>query len=289
MTRRTRSWARRMGLLAGAVIAAWTTPVQGATVTTYFRFLSFSGAVGSDGQFETFVDGVSVCPDAGCGTGIGVANIALPGGPGVSFYNTSFGVSALENEIYLTSNPDQDVTLGVPFLAGWLSYTNGIWFTDPVFEIDAVTQSLDDPAFDGFVFEDVLQLSITPNTGTPHQNADFLHLVNSPFAGSVRAFELADSPTGGNSVTAELWMTINSLHLDGFRNGTGDGFLDPSIELAPTVPEPGTVACVGIGLALLGGSRRRRHLLRSRGSAAGRRLSRAGCGSSAPGRSGPRP
>jgi hypothetical protein len=162
-------------------------------------------------------------------------------------------VSALENVIYLTSNPDQDVTLGVPFLAGWLSYTNGTWFTDPVFEIDAVTQSSDDPTFDGFVFADTLQLTITPNTGTPHQNADFLHLVNNPFAGSVRAFELSDSPTGGNSVTAELWMTIDSLHLDGFRNGTGDGFLDPSIELAPTVPELGTVACLGIGLALLAG------------------------------------
>jgi hypothetical protein len=47
-------------------------------------------------------------------------------------------------------------------------------------------------------------------------------------------------------------MTINSLDLDGFRNATGSGFLDPSTEDQPTVPEPGTVGSVGLGLLLLG-------------------------------------
>jgi hypothetical protein len=191
--------------LAGAVIATWATPGYGATVTTNFRFLSFSGAVGSDGQFETFINENSVCPDAGCGTGIGIANVDLHGiTSDVAFYNTDFGVSSPVNEIILTSNPNQSVTRGVPFLAGWLTYTNGVWFTDPLFEIDATTLSLDDPSFDALVLQDTLHVGITPNTGSPYQNADFVYLENNAFAGSVRAFELADSPTGDNTVTTEI-------------------------------------------------------------------------------------
>ena len=132
---------------------------------------SFFGQVGSDGQFVTYLDNGSgpeiLCPDAGCDTGIGPALVSLGGGNQVEFWNSSFGVDATHNLISFVPSGVNDVDLGKEFLLGTITYTNGIWFTDPEFAVTFSASSTDL----GFVqsWSSTVHLSITPNL--PHQHA----------------------------------------------------------------------------------------------------------------------
>lgn len=244
-------------------VSALSASAEAAPVTVQMSFDSFSGQVGSDGQFVTYLDNGSgpeiLCPDAGCDTGIGPASVSLGGGNQVEFWNSSFGVDATHNFISFVSSGMNEVELGDKFLVGTITYTNGIWFTDPEFAV-TFSASSSDP---GFVqsFSSTVHLTITTNqtTNTASQNADFIYLTGLPSLGSVRAYELNSGL--GNTVTAELYAKISSLDLIEFANATGGGFLDPGIALQPTppteVPEPATLALLSLGLAGLRQIRRR--------------------------------
>lgn len=235
---------------------------EAAPVSVQLKFNSFEGVVGSDFQFVTFLDQGSgpqiLCPDAGCGTGIGVASVPLAGSNQVEFWNEDFGVERPHNAIRFVSSGVQHVSLGEEFLLGTISYTNGIWFTDPEFSV-TLTSSSTDPLFDNKSWNDTIHLFITPNlpSNAPRQNADFIFLKLLEPLGSVRAFELGESPEG-NTVEAELHGAINSLDLTRFANASGGGFLDPSTGAQPTaVPEPGSLALLATALAGLGWFKRR--------------------------------
>jgi hypothetical protein len=82
-------------------------------------------------------------------------------------------------------------------------------------------------------------MALTPNStsNTPEQNADVYHLciptgcdppAGSPlFLNQMQVYELADSPTGGNVGTADLYGQIGSLDLTGLSNPQGALFLGP--------------------------------------------------------------
>jgi len=273
MTKRAHSTSIGIGSALLSLLLAGAAPA--ATVQVVANIQSFSGVVGSDAQFSTFFDQhdgrgpLAICPDGGCGTGIGVATIdsTTPEDPALGkfdlgtadleFWNTNFGQSATHNRIRFTAAPAANVALGQDFLMGTLSFTNGTWFTDPDFELVFVSSS-SDAAFDGFVWTGALHLSITPNStaNTPVQNADFLWFTNSTTLGSVRAYEISDSPTGDNTVIVDIYGHINSLDLTRFDNATGGGFLDPSVGL---LPEPSALVLLGGGaLALMWRRHRRR-------------------------------
>ncbi len=259
LTAGVRQLAQALAELAPAILLGVALPAHASLVSVTGGFTSFSGTVGSDGQFETVIDNNVVCPDAGCGTGIGVASLSF-GTPleFVEFYTVDFGTLLESNEVLFTPAPLQDVLPGQEFLLGTLTYTNGIWFSDPDFGFTLTTQSLD-PALDGLVFQDTLHLFITTNAAgnTPFQNADFVYFLNNTALGSVRAFELFDSPVVANSVTVDVYGRISSLHVTRFDNAVGGGFIDPSVGAQPSVPEPAALALLTTGLLGLARAGRR--------------------------------
>jgi hypothetical protein len=180
----------------------------------------------------------------------------------IEFWISVLGTDLTHNAISLSSSGTQNVLLGEQFLFGSITFTNGVWFSDPEFTV-RFTSSSPVAAFDDQVWFDTIHLSITPNsaTNTAQENADFIYLKNLPALGSIRAYELEDSPTGGNTVTVDVYGSINSLDLERFANARGGGFLDPGIALSPTpsvVPEPATLALFGIALAGLAFRSRKR-------------------------------
>src|SRR5262245_37207234 len=158
---------------------------EATPVSVTMSFNSFSGRVGSDFQFVTYLDNgsgsMTLCPDSGCDTGVGTTKVQLGGGSQVEFWNSDFGVDATHNFISFVSSGVKDVVLGQEFLLGELTYTNGIWFTDPEFGVTFSSKS-SDVAFDKKSWNDAIHLSITPNltTNTPDQNADFIYLTGLP-------------------------------------------------------------------------------------------------------------
>lgn len=239
------------------VSTAFAGMAHAAPVTVQMHLNSFTGNVGSDFQFVTYFNqGMgpeTVCPDAGCDSGVGIATIALSGLSHIEFWNSDFGDLRTPNVIRFVSSGENDVALNEEFVLGELTFTNGVWFADPEFSVTFRTTS-EDPNFNGHTWSDTIRLRITTNavTSTPEQNADFIHLVALPTLGSIRAYELGDSPTGSNSVTVQVRGSIGSLHLTRFADATGGGFLDPGIDLQPTaptpVPEPSTLALLGAAL-----------------------------------------
>lgn len=237
-------------------------------------FTSWTGAVGSDGQLTSYINGQVVCPDAGCGTGIGVYTDPSPSDPGCDFGIFCVSpetVDFVQTDIFANPPPppNQVSITGTPliesFLAGRtfetgdeiviakLRYVNGRWYTGPNlgFEIFATgftcTGNTCGAAIGGS-WADVLEITVTPNTGTPQANADRLCFRDHPQFGCFAVWEPQDTPDPYGEV--ELKGRIGSLTPTGFGQVLSGGFID--------LPEPSLAASTAIGfVGIMVASRRR--------------------------------
>mgnify|MGYP000430353627 CR=1 FL=1 len=240
---------------------ALSTAANAAPVSVVGGFTSFSGQVGAGIDFVTRINGNVICPGGDCSVNIGTASVTFaPPVSSVDFRQIAGGTLSTPNLLTFTPAPAQDVGAGQEFLLGTFTYTNGIWFDSPTFGF-SLTSVSSDPALNGHIFSDSVRVTITFNdaTNTPQQNADFFSFVGRPDLGSARAYELGDSPTGSNVLSWDVYGKIGSLIPTRFANSGGGGFLDPSVDVQPTVvPIPAAVWLLGSGLVGLVGIARRK-------------------------------
>jgi hypothetical protein len=262
--------------IALVVLGTVLTPPAHAdlTVSVTGGFTSFQGVVlGSANGTQSFINGATVCPDAGCGAPAGIANVAFPTPQQtVDFYNLQYigGPPNTPNELQFTPAPPQTVHVAGPvtqYLLGTMTFENGIWSGNADFGFQLTTHS-DVAALDGQTNGIIIRMRLTPNdfvNQTPDQNADFLELIN-PTTGqptdnwltgnpllTLRVDEIQDSPTGSNIGSANLYGVIDDLFFTDFANPTGGAFLSSSHTLSPDstspVPEPSDVVLLCGALA----------------------------------------
>lgn len=258
-------------IAAGAVTLA-AAPAAAAEISITGGFTNFytTFAYGLDanlpGTIFSYVNGQQLCPMNLTGNpandcrvdGEAYQDFATPV-PSVSFKMVVDGNTWTENVVSFTPAVNQVVNGFGPtnkFLMGTLAFTNGVWSSDRVNLSFNLTATSPDPAYSGYDFEvsDVLVMKATANSpaNTPAQNADYLYVAGLPQLGSVRAYELADSPSGSNTVIVDVYGYLDSLHLGDFRNARGGGFIDASVEAQPVsqvpVPAAGWLVATAAGL-----------------------------------------
>jgi hypothetical protein len=259
---RSRNLFRELTVFLITSLAAATACAVPVSITGGFTSFSSSGVFGTTGGTSSTLNGNPLCPDAGCDT-FGPANVTF-GTPQSSVTFQVFTPAANPlNEVRFTPAAPQEVNGTGPanaFFLGTLLFTNGIWSAlDASFGFTLTSHS-SSAVFDNQTLVETLFMQVTSNdftNKTPAQNADFVYALGTPAAGSLRAYELTDTPTGTNTATARVFGYFASLHLLGLTDPTG-GFVDPGIALEPTVSvaEPGIVALLSLGLCALGFFRR---------------------------------
>lgn len=240
-------------VVCSVVLASGNAKADNMSVSV--NFTTFSGSVyggSGPGTGAMVLPGGQICPDTGCGTDGQATNFPI-GSAGVDTHSVSFFLFA---GAFQTDTNRVELDPVAPFSAdpkgefkiGTLTFENGEWTGDA--DLGLSIRVNDTTLGTHYDFQGFVHMRLTPNTGSPAENADFIYFTDAnglslyspidhlPVSG-LRVYEVGDDPRG-NIGSADLYATTGSLDLTRLANVTGAGFLDPSTTDALSTPEPGT-------------------------------------------------
>lgn len=183
---------------------------------------------------------------------------------GVGTNDFTWGVAAAGStvsELTFTGANPFSANFDTPFSLGTLGYTNGtVLLNTGATAVDLqVTAVFTTPTGITKDFTFNLQLTNTPNIGTPQQNADIVSFPNNApppqsftADGNVYTLQL----TGFGQPGPNGFVDVNGFHV--LEGGTDSADLLAKVTVAPVVPEPMSLALLLPGLAPLGLVLRRR-------------------------------
>ncbi len=269
--------ARADNIVVTAAITSFTGNVLGQNETFYeYCPANSCGVIGPPPPTPV------ICPDIGCSAVQGIGHATFGGDPTHDTVNQlSFFVdSGTPNGLTFQTAHDpgsfalNDVDPTNAFKLGTLTFTNGVWTGDADFGFSIVAH--DSTTGATHTFDGLIHMALTPNstTNSPAANADFIFLTDpngNPIVNpltlvplpSIRAYELADSPTGSNTVSVDIFGKFGSLDLTSYENVQGGGFLDTSLTTdlggppSSSVPEPASFALLGCGALLMAALRKK--------------------------------
>ena len=227
----------------GSISGAWSSPVLSGNL--------IDGATGAASLLNNTLTAYCNLPGCPAGSAVGGSTNQVSWGTGLAPINSS--------SVLFHGASFAGVTPGQRFLLGTIDYTNGT--SDLNSLILGATLTLDFNV-SGSKVVDPLVISVpmvtTSNTGTLAQNADFINFLGPAvsFSGSLNVLE-------GYTGTADLYGAIIGDPYGALLDVT----IDPSSAagaafigngLPVTVPEPASLALMGIGLAAFVTTRRRR-------------------------------
>lgn len=254
-------WIRHAA--AGLALTAGMAGIsQAAIVNVTGTFTSFTSYMNNDRI--SYVNGTTALTSSGVEVFPGrflSDTVSFPAGTTSIDFNYDRSVTPwLVNSFEFIPAAPADVTLGQTFQLGTFRYTNGQWWEQTDIGFVLTTES-SDPALNGHTFAGTLRLiSTSPPNPDPYAQADYFWVLERPDLGSMRVFELYYQPPGnpGNVGDFAINGRIDSLVLTGFDALNGAGFTDASIQPGlsgpgSSVPEPGTLTLLGIGIGVFAG------------------------------------
>jgi hypothetical protein len=208
-------------------------------------FATVHSGLGSGTISAQFLAGPTIDGDSGIGTNALSFNIL--GDP-----------ANIWNQIRFDPIPFRNVSPGTPFLTGYLSYTNGRYYVGDYFATLRLTTTANpgvDPNYSQFT-DLPITIRVTPDTGTPYQNADVGCFSDAQGFG---IFRVIKRPAGvAVTGTVQLLMSFGSFDLAGFGNVTstpGNGTFNG---LSPSsILEPATCGLAALALLALWSCRAR--------------------------------